>query len=139
MNMAISILVVGAAIAMMVFFLRRQDTGRRSEFGPAGASEFRTALPIDKCMDRLEAHTAADLFAYECRREPDGAFRLHLTMHQPTQQPLDTLYSLRFDPGRETVITLIFLREAFGYKEPVFQPEMLDEFLQKKLDARRVH
>ena len=64
-------------------------------------------------------------------------YTLHLTLHQPTQQPLDTLYTLRLDPGRQTVVTLIFIREAFGYKEPLFQPEMLDEFMLGKLDARR--
>ena len=69
------------------------------------------------------------MFAYECRRENDGGFLLHLTLHQPTQQPLDTLYTLRLDPGRQTVVTLIFIREAFGYKEPLFPPAMLDEFM----------
>ena len=58
---------------------------------------------------------------------------LHLTLHQPTQQPLDTLYTLRLDPGRQTVVTLIFIREAFGYKEPLFPQEMLDEFMAQKL------
>ena len=72
-----------------------------------------------------------------CRRENDGGFTLHLTLHQPTQQPLDTLYTLRFDPGRQTIVTLIFIREAFGYKEPLFQPAMLDEFMLRKFDARR--
>ncbi len=72
---------------------------------------------------------------YECRREKDGGFLLHLTLHQPTQQPLDTLYSLRLDPGRQTVVTLIFIREAFGYKEPLFPQEMLDRFLMQQLDA----
>ena len=74
---------------------------------------------------------------YECRREKDGGFLLHLTLHQPTQQPLDTLYTLRLDPGRQTVVTLIFIREAFGYKEPLFPQEMLDKFMQQKLDAHR--
>ena len=50
---------------------------------------------------------------------------------------LDTLYTLRFDPGRQTIVTLIFIREAFGYKEPLFQPAMLDEFMLRKFDARR--
>ena len=31
----------------------------------------------------------------------------------------------------------MFLKEAFGYKEPVFQEEVLNEFMQKKLDAQR--
>ena len=58
-------------------------------------------------------------------------------LHQPSQQPLDTLYTLRLDPGRQTVVTLIFIREAFGYKEPLFPPAMLDEFMLQKLDAHR--
>ena len=78
-----------------------------------------------------------DEFAYECRRENDGGFLLHLTLHQPTQQPLDTLYTLRLDPGRQTIATLIFIREAFGYKEPLFPQEMLDKFMQQKLEAHR--
>jgi len=73
----------------------------------------------------------------QCRRENDGSFLLHLTLHQPSQQPLDTLYTLRLDPGRQTVVTLIFIREAFGYKEPLFPPAMLDEFMLQKLDAHR--
>ena len=100
-------------------------------------SEFRTDLPLDDCFDRLDQHSPDDVFAYECRRENDGGFTLHLTLHQPTQQPLDTLYTLRFDPGRQTIVTLIFIREAFGYKEPLFQPAMLDEFMLHKFDARR--
>ena len=59
------------------------------------------------------------------------------TTRQPSQQPLDTLYTLRLDPGRQTVVTLIFIREAFGYKEPLFPPAMLDEFMLQKLDAHR--
>ena len=104
---------------------------------PSGLSEFRTDLPLDDCFDRLDQHSPDDVFAYECRRENDGGFALHLTLHQPTQQPLDTLYTLRFDPGRQTIVTLIFIREAFGYKEPLFQPAMLDEFMLRKFDARR--
>ena len=106
-------------------------------YGPAGLSEFRTDLPLDECFDRLDEHRDADEFVYECRREKDGGFLLHLTLHQPTQQPLDTLYTLRLDPGRQTVVTLIFIREAFGYKEPLFPQEMLDRFMQQKLDAHR--
>ena len=83
-------------------------------------------MPLDECFDRLDEHSDADEFVYECRREKDGGFLLHLTLHQPTQQPLDTLYTLRLDPGRQTVVTLIFIREAFGYKEPLFPQEMLD-------------
>ena len=96
------------------------------------------ALPLDECFDRLDdLQRHRRVFAYECRRENDGSFLLHLTLHQPSQQPLDTLYTLRLDPGRQTVVTLIFIREAFGYKEPLFPPDMLDEFMLQKLDAHR--
>ena len=117
--------------------MSRRENTRRSQYGPAGLSEFRTDLPLDECFDRLDSRSDTDLFAYECRRENDGSFLLHLTLHQPSQQPLDTLYTLRLDPGRQTVVTLIFIREAFGYKEPLFPQEMLDEFMAQKLDAHR--
>lgn len=129
--------VLGLALLMGVV-LRRQNDARRSQYGPAGISEFRTALAIDECIDRLDEHPETDIFQYDCVRDRDGSFTLHLTLHRPTQQPVDTLYSLRLDPGRETVVTLIFLREAFGYREPVFQPDILDAFLCQKLGARRV-
>ena len=120
MNTAVSIVLLAAVLGVIVFLLSRRENGRRSQYGPSGLSEFRTDLPLDECFDRLDEHPDTDEFLYECRREKDGGFLLHLTLHQPTQQPLDTLYSLRLDPGRQTVVTLIFIREAFGYKEPLF-------------------
>ena len=137
MNSVISIVLLAAVLCVIVFLLSRRENSRRSQYGPAGLSEFRTDLPLDDCFDRLDQHSPEDVFAYECRREKDGGFLLHLTLHQPTQQPLDTLYTLRLDPGRQTVATLIFIREAFGYKEPLFPQEMLDTFMAQKLDARR--
>lgn len=137
MNAVFSILLLAAILGFIVFLLSKKDQSRRSQYGPSGLSEFRTDLPLDDCFDRLDQHSPDDVFAYECRRENDGGFALHLTLHQPTQQPLDTLYTLRFDPGRQTIVTLIFIREAFGYKEPLFQPAMLDEFMLRKFDARR--
>ena len=137
MNALFSIALLAVVIGSIVFLLSRRQNQRRSQYGPSGLSEFRTDLPLDDCFDRLDQHSERDVFAYECRRENDGGFTLHLTLHQPTQQPLDTLYTLRLDPGRQTVVTLIFLREAFGYQEPLFQPALLDEFLLQKLDAHR--
>lgn len=137
MNAFFSVILLAGIVGLLIFLLSRREAGRRSQYGPAALNEFRTALPLDECFDRLEQHSPEDVFAYECRRENDGGFTLHLTLHQPTQQPLDTLYTLRFDPGRQTIVTLIFIREAFGYKEPLFQPAMLDEFMLRKFDARR--
>ena len=110
MNAAVSIVLLAAVLGVIVFLLSRRENTRRSQYGPAGLSEFRTDLPLDDCFDRLDQHS---------------------------QQPLDTLYTLRLDPGRQTVVTLIFIREAFGYKEPLFPQEMLDRFMQQKLDAHR--
>ena len=93
---------------------------------------------ISEEMDLFSSATLR--FDFPCHgKSPmgDGSFTLHLTLHKPTRQPVDTLYTLRLDAGRETVISLIFLREAFNYKEPVFPPTLLDEFMRKKLDARR--
>ena len=125
MNVVFSLILLAAALGCIVFLLTRRENARRSQYGPSGLSEFRTDLPLDDCFDRLDRHSPDDEFAYECRRENDGGFLLHLTLHQPTQQPLDTLY------------TLIFIREAFGYKEPLFPQEMLDKFMQQKLEAHR--
>ena len=137
MNTVISVVLLAVVLGTIVFLLSRRESVRRSQYGPAGLSEFRTDLALDECFDRLDRHSDTDEFAYECRRENDGGFMLHLTLHQPTQQPLDTLYTLRLDPGKQTVVTLIFIREAFGYKEPLFPPEMLDAFMTQKLDAHR--
>ena len=137
MNTVISILMLAAALGAIVLLLTRRENTRRSQYGPSGLSEFRTDLPLDDCFDRLDEHSPDDVFAYECRRENDGGFLLHLTLHQPTRQPLDTLYTLRLDPGRQTIVTLIFIRESFGYQEPLFPQEMLDEFMQQKFQARR--
>ena len=137
MNAVFSILLLAAILGFIVFLLSKKDQNRRSQYGPSGLSEFRTDLPLDDCFDRLDQHSPDDEFTYECRRENDGGFLLHLTLHQPTQQPLDTLSTLRLDPGRQTIATLIFIREAFGYKEPLFPQEMLDKFMQQKLEAHR--
>ena len=137
MSSIFSIVLLIGVIGLIIYLLSRRENKRRSQYGPSGLSEFRTDLPLDDCFDRLDRHSDSDVFAYECRRENDGGFMLHLTLHQPTQQPLDTLYTLRFDPGRQTIVTLIFIREAFGYKEPLFPQEMLDEFLRQKFDAHR--
>jgi len=137
MNAVVSVCLLACARASSFPRPPGGDPPPPSQYGPAGLSEFRTGLALDECFDRLDTRSDTDLFAYECRRENDGSFLLHLTLHQPSQQPLDTLYTLRLDPGRQTVVTLIFIREAFGYKEPLFPPAMLDEFMLQKLDAHR--
>lgn len=127
-------LALGAA-AVCWLVVRRQRSRRAQAPGAAGCLEYRTDLAFDECMDALAARSEQDAFEYTCTRQPDGSFLLHFTLHRPTGQPVDTLYSLRLDPGRQTVVTLYFLREAFGYREPVFPRALLDDFLAKKLAA----
>ncbi len=135
MPMILSAILLLGALAMVFFALRRQEQRRGAVPGPAGTLEYRTPLALDECLDRLRQKSGDDLFAYTCEREPDGGFLLHFTLHRPTSQPLDTMYRLRLEAGRSTVVTLSFLREAFGYREPVFPQAMLDEFLAAKLKA----
>lgn len=131
-------LVLIAALAALAWQLaRRQDARRKAAPGKAGYLEYRTDLAFDECLDRLETAAPEDLFAYECPRQPDGSFVLHFTLHNPTNQPLDTLFTLRMDTGRQTILTLHFVREAFGYREPVFPEALLDEFMNQKFTARR--
>ena len=68
MNAVVSIVLLAAVLGMIVFLLSRRENGRRSQYGPAGLSEFRTDLALDECFDRLDEHRDADEFVYECRR-----------------------------------------------------------------------
>ncbi len=133
----LSMLLIFVAAAAIMAILKKQAERRKNTPGEGGFLEYRTALAFDECLDALSEHSPEDEFEYECLRRPDGSFALHFTLHKPTNQPVDTLFSLRMDAGKETVVTLYFLREAFGYEKPVFPQEMLDKFLADKLHARR--
>ena len=85
MNAVFSILLLAAILGFIVFLLSKKDQNRRSQYGPSGLSEFRTDLPLDDCFDRLDQHSPDDVFAYECRRENDGGFTLHLLSYWPTK------------------------------------------------------
>ena len=65
MNAAVSIVLLAAVLGVIVFLLSRRENTRRSQYGPAGLSEFRTDLPLDECFDRLDEHRDADEFVYE--------------------------------------------------------------------------
>ena len=127
-----------AAAALIWQLARRGERRRKHLPGPAGYLEYRTDLPFDGCLDALAQASPQDVFAYTCPRQADGTFLLHQTLHNPSNQSIDSVFTLRMDSGRQTVITLHFLREAFGYREPVFPQELMDEFMAKQLGARRV-
>ena len=122
----LSVLLIAAAAVLCWRMAKQLEAKRRKKAaGDEGCLEYRTSLAFDECLDALAAHTDQDEFEYDCARQPDGSFLLHFTLHKPTGQPVDTL----------TVVALHFLREAFGYREPVFPRELLDAFLFKKLAA----
>ena len=49
MNAVVSIVLLAAVLGVIVFLLSRRENGRRSQYGPAGLSEFRTGLALDEC------------------------------------------------------------------------------------------
>ena len=92
MNAAVSIVLLAAVLGVIVFLLSRRENTRRSQYGPAGLSEFRTDLPLDECFDRLDEHRDADEFVYECRREKDGGVKgtlINLTQLSRLQKKMD--------------------------------------------------
>ena len=132
----LSLVLIVAAGALCWRLARRLETKRADRArGGDGCLEYRTCLAFDECLDALERHREQDEFEYTCARQPDGSFLLHFTLHKPTGQPVDTLYALRLDAGKQTVVTVHFLREAFGYRQPVFPKALLDAFLAQKLNA----
>ncbi len=138
MTFLTSAILLCAVVCGIFFLLQGQKKGQRAKPSSTLLLEYRTDLPLDTCIDLLRARQESDLFAYTYTREADGSFTLAFTLHRPTQQPVGTVYSLRLDSGRQTIITLAFLREAFGYQEPVFPLALLDEFFAAKLTASRM-
>ena len=53
MNAVVSVCLLACALGIIVYLLSRRETTRRSQYGPAGLSEFRTGLALDECFDRL--------------------------------------------------------------------------------------
>lgn len=135
MQILIALLVVAAVVVFTYLIIQKQDQRRRA--GGTICAEYRTDLPFDVCMDAMRRQSGDDIFVYNFTRQPDGSFLLHFTMHRATSQPMDTLYQMRIDSGSRTVISLNFIREAFGNPEPVFGVELLDAFICQKLSAER--
>lgn len=133
--MLVSLFLMALLVAACVYILRRKTLDKRSRPQMDGTLEYRSPLAFDECLDALRHPTPEDEFAYRCERDKDGSFTLQIIRHQPTNQPLDTLYSLRLDPGKQTVVTIIFIRDAFGYGEPVFPRALMDRFMLQKLQA----
>ncbi len=64
-------------------------------------------------------------------------FEQHLNPYTDTALEFRYFFVRKMMFVKYSIATLIFIREAFGYKEPLFPQEMLDEFMAQKLDAHR--
>ncbi len=137
MNFAVPIISILVLVFGIYWVTKNKTFDKPNEKSKNLSIEFRTDLAFDECLDALSTPADNDIFAYEIEREASGNFALHFSLHKKTMQPIDTLYSMRIDSGKQTVITLVFLREAFGYKEPVFPAELLENFFKEKLSAIR--
>lgn len=135
--MAIVYLILAVGLGALVYKVVQRQDGKRRQTGGTLTAEYRTNRPLDECIDALRTPSPQDIFVYTARRQPDGSFLVNFTLHSATQQPMDTVYQLRMDSGRQTLITLDFVREAFGSPEPVFGPELLDSFICAKFEAQR--
>ena len=62
MNAVVSVCLLACALGIIVYLLSRRETTRRSQYGPAGLSEFRTGLALDELLPAAreygEAHTS---------------------------------------------------------------------------------
>ena len=59
MNAVVSIVLLAAVLGVIVFLLSRRENGRRSQYGPAGLSEFRTDLALNTTTPTCSSTTAA--------------------------------------------------------------------------------
>ena len=74
MNAVVSVCLLACALGIIVYLLSRRETNRRSQYGPAGLSEFRTGLALDECFDRLDTRSDTDLFATSAAGRTTAAF-----------------------------------------------------------------
>lgn len=88
------------------------------------------------CRSLLGSNTQDDLFSYKLESSA-GGWHIHFVLHNPTGQPLDTLFQLQFVDEAPTMLEVRFAREAFGMREPVIGEELLDIFFEQKLGAVR--
>ncbi len=87
------------------------------------------------CRAILLQNNEQDIFLYTLEATAQGGWYFHLKEHCPTGQVLDTLYLLTFDADEPAGLSLRFMREAFGQKEPIVSKELLDGFFKQKLQA----
>lgn len=134
---AVGLAAVLVAAVLAVAWLYQKNAGRRRK-KPGQCLWYRAPVyNAATCRGLLGKNPAADIFAYGLEAAPSGGWYLHFTAHNPTGQPLDTLFLLQFEEDAPAVFSLAFVREAFGMREPIIKEELLDAFFAQKLAAVR--
>ena len=133
-----SLVLILAAAALIWQLARRAERRRKSAPAPPGIWNTAPTCLSTAAWTRWPKPARRTCSPIPAPARRTAPFFLHLTLHNATNQPIDTVFTLRMDAGRQTVITLHFLREAFGYREPVFPQELMDSFMAQKLGAHRV-
>lgn len=131
-----TLLLVSGLCALLIVAAYSLQKGKRARTKKPGqfTRYISPKYSAQQCRDFLSHKNIHDLFEYTI--ESDGGREYILfTKYLPTQQIVETVFLLEYEQQEPAVFTLRFVREAFGYREPVFPPAFLDEFFYKKLEA----
>lgn len=136
-NVVLAVVLVAAVLLAARLWTKR----RGQQGGKARRWELYYEAPgktSAECRRLLGARSADDVMAYELEGAQSGGWYIHFVRHNATNQMLDTLFLIQFEAELPARFSLRFVREAFGMREPVTPPELLDAFFGGKLGARRI-
>lgn len=126
-----------AMVLALGWWYARSQRKRRSR--PGQSLRYRVpTLTAASCRGLLSHPAPEDIFSYTLEGAPSGGWYLTFTLHNPTGQPLSTLFLLQFEAEAPAILSLRFVREAFGMTEPVISEALLDQFFAEKMGAQRL-
>lgn len=134
-------LFIALPLVIFVLLMARVSSKRQKKRAQKPGMQLYYSVPghtTAECRGILGKKGEDDIFTYTLEAANSGGWYIHFTLHNPTQQQLDTLYLLQFEGEDPAILGLRFIREAFGMKEPVFPEALLDEFFAQKLGAQRL-
>lgn len=135
-QLLVTVFVLILGVLLAGYITARNKKNRRKKPGQYIVYEVpgRTAA---ECRDILSRKNIYDTFAYTLEPAPSGGYFVTFTRHIPTEQGLATVFQLQFEAENPAKLSLLFVREVFGMKEPVLPEALLDEFFAQKLGAVR--
>lgn len=135
----LSVLILIGLVLIFIFLYSQNRKGRKAK--PGLYLEYTVSdKTVSECRSLLKKNTIEDIFSFQLEEGRLGEVYIHFVLHNATEQPLDTLFHIRYgdEPGPPAKFALSFAREAFGMREPVLSEPLLDEFFAQKLGAVRV-